>query len=370
MAIAYVEAFSSFVPAGTGWQNYDIFTNLGVPKGAVAHILLLHSDTAATKTLGVRTDGSAIDRFFVVHEEEAPASSYSGLTLDVLVDAATGLIETYCDATANVIFYLLGYFTGVTYTEKMQVLDPTPQNTWDHVDLTPYGVSALGGEVCQIVMENTVTTFGCNMGVRADGSALSRLLNVHEAEGGGGCQYTNYVKSAAGGLIECFRQYNATPRDRFPYLVGFYDSSLDYQELWTVKDIINDASWDSFDLTADLDQDGRVVNVVIMNNAIAAGNTLGVRGGASAVNRYYLEHEAEGNGIQGADFCAQSDSSGIIKLYASVSASENTWLAGYFKFTPAVTAVNRAIKRVESRFRRSTSKFHSGTTQYRRIVSV
>jgi hypothetical protein len=114
VVIAWTEAFSSFVPAGTGWQDYDIFTNKSVPKGAVAEIVCANTNDAAARTLGVREDGSAINRYVMPHEAEGLGGSH--VTMLVTVDASTGLIETYCDSTTGVTFYLTGYWTGVTFT--------------------------------------------------------------------------------------------------------------------------------------------------------------------------------------------------------------------------------------------------------------
>jgi hypothetical protein len=335
--VSWTEAFSSFVPADVGWQNYDIFTNLSVPKGAVAEILMVHATTDASRTLGVRADGSALNRYVVVHEAEAPANSYTGCVMRVKVDAATGLIETYCDATANVIFYLLDYFTGVDFTERFDQFEPAAQAAWTDKDLSGYGVPA--NAVCQMLLENPGTAYYCDMGVRANGSALARLIRVHESEPAGSCHYTNYVKADATSIIESYHQYLASP-DRFTYLLGYFGSELDYAELWSTKNIVNNTTWEDFDLTAELDQDGRVVNVLMFNTGVDAANVLGARKNGSAVNRYYTEHEAETYGVTGECFTVQTDASGIIELYASVAAAENSYLAGYFKFSSDVVPTN------------------------------
>ena len=101
--------------AGAGWQNYDAYTNLGVPKGAVlvVRMVTLLSNNQS-HDLGVRTDGSSLDRYFGIHESEA--GGVNGYIALVLVDASSGYIETYCDDTVDCVFTALGYFDGVSFT--------------------------------------------------------------------------------------------------------------------------------------------------------------------------------------------------------------------------------------------------------------
>ncbi len=85
--VHWTEMFDSFSPAGTGWQEYDIYTNKSVPKGAIALIRMGHTVTTASRTLGVRTDGSSLNRYIQL--------SYSsggniGYTAFVKVDSSTG----------------------------------------------------------------------------------------------------------------------------------------------------------------------------------------------------------------------------------------------------------------------------------------
>ena len=334
--VSYTEIFDSFVPANTGWQDYDIFTNNGIPKGAIVEILMTNGTTNAGRDIGVRTDGSALDRYITIHESEDDGEN--GYNALVKVDASTGLIEIYCSATTGVTFYILGYFEGVDYTELFALLPAsTPQQNWNEIDLTGYGVA--NNSVVQILMPCNQINWYNDMGVREVGSALVRYIRTHECEPSPYSAYTNYVKANAEAKIEYYNRYiyYVDPGDPTEFFVlGYFGSGMDYQELWSLKDITVDATWQEFDLTAELDEDGRVVNVCIFNTETSSENTIGVRGGDSVLNRYYLEHEAESYGITGSCFTARSNSSGIIDLYSSDNVNETAYLAGYFIFTEVV----------------------------------
>jgi hypothetical protein len=132
--VTYTEKFLAITPASTGWQDYDIYSTLGIPKGSVCQILMLNASGSATAEMGVRTKGSALDRYITMHEAESGGSS--SFALDVQVDG-NGVIQTYCSTTNSVNFYLLGYLTGVTFTELHQDINVSgTQNAWNNVDLT------------------------------------------------------------------------------------------------------------------------------------------------------------------------------------------------------------------------------------------
>lgn len=348
MGIAWTERFAEITPAGTGWQNYDIFTTLSVPKGAVAYILMLNGVANSEQDLGVRTDESVLARFLPVHESEAPSTpSFNGYHAWVTVHATTGYIETYCDTTTNVKFYLMGYLTGATYTELFQQIEADSQNAWDNEDVSAYLPASV---VAEIAMVQTASAWYASMGVRTPGSSIERRVVVHECEptDGDNVIYTNFVKVNASQQIELFSQYTASP-DRWHYILGYFNTDIDYVEAWTAKAIVNDAAWEAEDLTSDIDQDGRLVNVCIFNTNGTTGLTMGLRGGDSVLNRYYLEHEAEPVGATaehtGSNFVAKTNSTGNVGIYGSVAANTVIYFAGYFKFTEDVVTTPTLMKR-------------------------
>ena len=328
MAIVWTEAFSSFTPAGTGWQDYDIYTNKGVPKGAIAEIIIHSVNDAVNRVVGVRTDGSSLNRTINLHEAEAGGGTHVNML--VKVHATTGLIETYCDATTGVTYYLTGYWTGVDFTEMASTFSPTQATVWHDKNLFS-DLSVPKGRVCQIHVHHNTQDAAKTAGVRTDGSSLVRSMSMHEAEGlvTATSGYGTYVKtSVADGIIDIYGTDTTTV---FFLLLGYFDSTMDYVEKWTLRNITVASTWTSFDLTAYLDQDGRVTNFVLTHMMIGGEYFLGARTEGSSFVRYILEHESETNYYTGFGIIVQSSAStGIVELWAGTT-SESFWLAGYFK---------------------------------------
>jgi len=326
----WTECWGSFVPAGTGWQNYDIFTNKSVPKGADVYILMLNGNDAADRTLGVRKDGSALERKVLVHEAEAGGSSSLGMW--VQVDASTGYIETYCDSLTGVTFYCAGYITNTTFTEDFQDITPTANTTWQDRNLnTLYGTPNGRVVSCVCGVVGDVTTG--NVGIRTDSSALSRYINTHEGEGGAGAGnfWTLSVKvSASTGIIEVYGQYYATTKI---YYTGYFGSEIDYTETAINRNNVATTGWIDWDVTAYMDVDGRLADIWCGHFSTGAELDYGARINGSSLARYWLEHEAETAGNTGDVLPTQTDTSGILELYASNSTSDYLLFLGYYKYS-------------------------------------
>ncbi len=128
-----------------GWRDYDIYTNLSVPKGAICDLL----------AYGARKDGSAIDRRGIV------------CTRYTVVDSSTGMVELYATITANQPI-LLGYFTsGVSYTEEYTSISLSSATGW----IESATVSKMG--VQDIFMYGAAAVA---LGTREHSSALSRYI--------------------------------------------------------------------------------------------------------------------------------------------------------------------------------------------------
>jgi len=331
MVATWTEAFSSFAPAGTGWQNYDIFTNKSVPKGAIAYIVIGSVNDAAARTVGVRTDGSALNRYVKLHESEAGGACTADFY--VKVDASTGLIETYADNVTGITFYLIGYWTGTTFTELFASISPTVASTWTDRDVfTNQAVPK--GSVCQVMCNNRQDAAAATMGCRTDGSGLSRYFVIHEAESAtvettDVTSFTMCVKSdVSTGLIEVY----ASNLTSDVLLLGYFDSKLNYVENFQTGSV-SATGWTDWDLTAYLDADGRVVEVVCGNANTGVEYNFGCRKNGSALARYILVHESETNGVNGFTAPTETDASGIVELYASDAASEYFRYVGYYKPT-------------------------------------
>jgi len=338
--IAYTELFTSFVPTATGWQNYDIFTNKGVPKGAIAEIVIANSNLALDAIVGVRTDGSALARYKRIHEAEG--GGVTTIEMLVKVDVTTGLIEIYCNATTGVTFYLVGYWTGVDFTETFYTDTAGVSGSWNNADwYTDYGIPK--GRVVQVCLCNKNQAAATIMGARIDGSALNRSVSIHECEGvaanGQVNSITYYVKTTADtGIVEL---YSSTNADGDFVILGYFDNTINYVESVLVALDLTVTGWTSKDLTSYLDQDGRVVTILCMQSDVNNEHNLGARKNGSSLARYILEHEPEANLYTGFHLNVETDTGGVINLYCDNITYDYFQYVGYFK--PAVGSYSATV---------------------------
>jgi len=334
---AYTQQMASWQSDGYGgsdavWGDYDIFTAKGVPKGAVAEIILSNATTGTENILGVRTDGSALGRYVILHEAEGNGQTHCRMF--ATVHATTGLIECFhSDVSDADYFYLSGYWTNVTFTERMDEALMASTGSW--IDCT--ALTAGASVIHHIVFSSSVQDTPVTIGFRANGSSLERKLLVHEPEAGGHNWLDLLVKADSNKIIEGYKSGGAYCPD-----LGYFDSEMDFVELWQ-EIVLTTTSWEAEDLTAYLDADGRMVDFLLVHESYDAEIYLGVRDGDdAATERKLLEHEAEGANDNGTDheftgfgMSAKSNASGIVNLISS-NAGEMLMLTGYFK--PAVVA--------------------------------
>ena len=174
MTISFTETFSSFTPSATGWQDYDLYTNKGVPTGAIAHIAIASYSSSTDVTVGVRTDGSSLNRYIKLSRVSI-SNGNNIFSTYVKCDSSTGKIEIYSSSTSKVNFYLLGYWEGVDYTELFTQITTSTTFAWTDSDVytnqsIPKG-SAI--DVCLAHYDDVAANY---IGIRTDASSLDRRL--------------------------------------------------------------------------------------------------------------------------------------------------------------------------------------------------
>ncbi len=342
MTISYAEPFDSFTTPGAsgGWVDYDIHTLKGLPKGAIVCIIATNVLDGAEDYVGVRTDGSGVDKRLLLHEAEDGGLVTARFL--ATVDPSTGLIEVYDTAQAQT-YYIVSYWTGITWTETWIDLNVIKADELTWVDRNLFSSDSVPkGSVCLASLVNRAGGNEYKIGARTDGSALSkRFRQIHEAEGGGVNALSMFVKtSEADGIIEIYCE-DEDP-DCSVIIQGYFGADMDFEELWTQKQVTVSDVWQEFDLTGDLDQDGRVVDFILGHVNIDNEAFLGVRGGDSSLDRFINEHEAEGYGKTGFSMSAQSNADGIVALYAGHLIYDVFDLSGYFIFA-APTAWTKTL---------------------------
>ena len=104
----------------------------------------------------------------------------------------------------------------LVYIDKADSWAAVGTGAWEEKDLSGYGVPA--GVVCEIMIINASQNDEYEGGVRATGSSLSRLVDLHEAEGGGLSVVTMHVMSDSNSKIE---QYAENSNISFA-LIGYW----------------------------------------------------------------------------------------------------------------------------------------------------
>lgn len=335
MAITYTEGMDAFQSSGggVGWEDYDIFTNNGILKGAIVEIIAGMNLVSNPFYMGVRTDGSIVDRRLELHEAED--GGFVTARFLATVDSSTGLIEIY---NAQVLFpvgwyYIVDYWTDISWTETWIDLNviKADESTWVPRNLFTSD-SIPKGSVCLASLVNRANGNEYEVGVRIGGSGLARISDIHEAEGGGVNVASMFVKtSEADGIIEIWCEDE--PPDCSVIIQGYFGANMDFQELFTQKDVTAPNIWETHDLSGDLDQDGRVVDFLLTHNWDNIQVEVGVRDADSIAIRFIEEHESEGGGYTGFGISAKTNSTGEIDLYIeSTEVVDYFVLTGYFIF--------------------------------------
>jgi probable HAF family extracellular repeat protein len=210
---AYVERFDTLTAGvNTTWTDKNL-CSYGVGPGHVAEFVMANDDTINESEAGVRANGSSLQRRLNIIEAEG--GGVSTATMFVEADTSTGsTVEVYAQDNTDIDFYLVGYWgeAPLAYTELfVDVGSPSSSATWQDRDLTANGVPDTAH--AEFVLANAATANERNMGVRANGSSVSRVLNLKEAESGGTTLARMHVASDSTATIEHYHSDISTAND-------------------------------------------------------------------------------------------------------------------------------------------------------------
>lgn len=329
MAIGYVQlAFgdATFSPADDGVWDDTIDTDdfgLGIPKPCVLEILCENNQGGHPNEIGVRELNSALARVFDVHEAEAGGETH--MTLLVQTDA-DGLFEAYSEDVSDTTHHVVGYFTGVSYTEYFAEYQADDFADWVEEDLSG---TATASRVYEIVCENHFINSPNTLGVREVGSGIARNISVHEAEDDGRCGYSTFVKGDAAATVELYASNNA--QSTFT-LVGEFDDAVDFTEAQDTLDAAGDAGWENEVLIGFGVPASAVIATLCFNNELGAENEMGTRDDESGIDRKWDEHEAEGGFNTGFRLCvtAGADGNRTIEIYEEDTSECTLYHHGWF----------------------------------------
>lgn len=187
---------------------------------------------------------------------------------------------------------------------------PAGDGGWEDYDITNnLGVPA--NSVAEIVLENDIANQENTIGVRANGSGLSRYFTLHEAEQGGQTHLTLLVQVDSGGIIEIHSQDTS---DTYHYCVGYFEG-VTYSEAMTEWQTGSPNSWNDKDLSG-VATASRVYEIVVENAEVDVSNEGGVRANGTGLSRDPPIHEQEGGGREGYSTFVLGDAGSIIECWA------------------------------------------------------
>ena len=221
----YVEKFSSFtVGASAAWTVKDL-TGDGVGANEICEITVANNNDIDEQEAGVREVGSAIERKILLVRAEG--GGVVPVSLIVKADASSQ-VEVYAQTDGNINLYLMGYWsanpTGFTYVSTFTTIsNPSANVTWEDKDLSAGDHNVPANSVVEIVTGHDVPTSTSTLGMRANGSALSRQFDISEAEAGGLNCVRAHVSADASSIMETYYDnHNKGPGYVF-YLTGYWE---------------------------------------------------------------------------------------------------------------------------------------------------
>lgn len=314
---AYTQDMDYWDTSGYGtddtWSDYDLYTNKGVPKGAVAEIIVANQEAGVEATLGIRTDGST-KSLNDIQLHEAESGGHTHYRAFVTCHATTGYVETYADDVSDAnLFHVVGYWENVTWTEIRGLYNVASSGSWQTIQKSS-GDDIPADTVCHVLMVNTTETGYPDAGCRNYGSSLDRRFRMHEAEGGGSTVLSMMVKTNSSSQWEGYMGSTST---LMFYVYGYFGSEMDWEESFVLGTPVGEG-WQTF-MPYPYQYDSQT-DWVCIHHETGYEFDLGIRDGDdSTTERKLLEHEAEssvGNECVGFSMSARTNSSGQVHVWA------------------------------------------------------
>jgi len=331
----YVESFQAWsATSADTWETKDLSgAPFNVPADAVVEIAVRNADAAGQRWGGGRSAGSSLDRRFLLHNAESGGTEV--VVLHVQADGSSQ-IEHYSDDTADVTFVLLGHWDRGTYVEALDTFSAGASASWQDVNLSTYGVGA--EQVAEVVLVNATDIGARQAGVRTNGSAVARIVDLHRNKDFGDDLATMFVQAdgTASATVEAYAEVDA---DVAFVHVGYWSTppGAFSERLVDLGSPTTDATWQDLNLSGSVPAFA-VAEISLANSAVTTEVLMGVRSNGSALSRVLNLTEAE-TGINdgSADFGrmhVSTDGSSLIEFYHDSVASDHQFLlTGYWKPT-------------------------------------
>ena len=320
------------------WTVYNVTNSHGIPQDAVIVVMALPYSYSVTIKAGIREKNSVLDRSFL-HSESESVNSMQAIRFVTTV-SPDGLIE-YWDSTTTILNYsIVGYWDNADFVEQWVTYAPTSAEDamWHETDGTELGLQINSSHL--ITMRNDAVAQEYLGGVRNTSSTVNRYTTMCESENGGYTSNSYWVQSDASKKIDVWCG-NYLYID-FVNQGYFLNTSMYYQEAdFTNIFATSNNRWVPFDMSSAIDQDGRVLDILLRHYYTGQGLQLGAREGGSSFERRWQINEAESGGWSGYGISAKTNGTGFIEIYTESGVYSSPTYSGYFKpynpiFIPSV----------------------------------
>ncbi|MCK5591547.1 MAG: hypothetical protein KAI72_06295, partial [Candidatus Pacebacteria bacterium] len=215
--------FNNSTGADLTWADKDL-SGYSVPANAITEFILAHGDVDAEEEMGVRANGSSLNRYITL--QEAEGGGYDMTTMLVQADDSSIIEIIHGDVSITHNFYLIGYWTSApgAYTEKFENFDNSTgaDLTWADKDLSGYSVPA--NATAEFTLGHNLLATEEEMGIRTNGSSLVRYFKNQEAEDGGYSCSRMHVQADASSIIEIIHGDVSDPHNF--YLTGYWEKFI------------------------------------------------------------------------------------------------------------------------------------------------
>jgi len=325
--VAYTELMQELSLTGTGWTTYNVFSLYGIPKNSVVEVFCMNKDQTNQYAVGVRGGDSSLARYLTPSDAPEDTNTGHGYKTYATVNAS-GYIDAYCANTTYNDVIIVGYWTGVTFTEAFTQISVTADEDAQFIDTstltTPF--TGLANGIANIVFasgDNAARTFGA----RNTSSGASRALNLGRSNTPGDVFLSFMTSLDSSGACDIYIEYYV---NGYGYYMGAFDSSnLTYVETTYnySASITADSSWHDLDISAALDQDGRPADIQTFHHTDIAS---GVRSNGSSLARYIRYDSTSTSYDYGPSMTVNTDASGILEHIFTTGATAYLYVYGYY----------------------------------------
>jgi hypothetical protein len=319
----YTEKFQDItIGTANAWTDVDL-SGYGVDVNQAVEIGIANKSTSTARQAGVRTKGSSLNRYVVLHAPTTAGWDMTGMT--VKADSSKK-IQAYTASTSDVHFYLIGVWNHGDYTERFDTLTIGTTGSWTaSADLSTYGVSA--NQVVEVMAAKKSTT-AYIAGIRATNSALERKLNLHASTSTAADCLTMLAQSDASRKIQVYKGNTAVSF----YLLGYWTTSPGTftEKFVDVGKPASSATWLSRSLTGQSVPAYGVCEMLMANTSTANHDNVGVRKTGSSLNRLFDLHKSSAStAVECGMMHVEADSSSNIYQYLQNSGDTvNYYLLG------------------------------------------